>query len=74
MTRKRDRLLAADGGLTTQELLDAGYVSAADGQMCNGLSIKRQCTSCSRWYDDVQEVYLDTRLCWGCKRRYATGR
>ena len=77
MTRKHDRQQKADKGKTTEQLLAAGYVrdthSVSERLPCTyrmrqGTSVKTQCTSCQRWFDEVMDTYLDAHECWHCRR------
>lgn len=73
MTRKNDRKLRQDKGETTEKLLATGYSRVGDAQMRNGTNTKYECSNCHLWFDEVTDVYIDTQLCWRCRRKYSTG-
>jgi hypothetical protein len=74
MTRQHDHHLARDKGVTTEQLLAAGYAQDPDAILRQGELRKRQCHNCELWFDEVFAVCVDTELCAGCRTRYATGR
>jgi hypothetical protein len=57
-----------DAGATTEDLIAAGYSQKSGDQMCRGSSTKFQCSNCQRWFDEVIDTSIDTRLCWRCGR------